>query len=114
MKAKINDLDEIVKMDSEVIGDDRRRKYIQKAVEEERCIVIKIDALIVGFLIFDTHFFDCSFIALIIVKPTERRKGYATSLIQYFIYIYHQLRKYFLQPINPTKECRKYLKQMGS
>lgn len=86
-KAKIYDLDEIVKMDSEVIGDDRRRKYIQKAVEEEKCIVIKIEASIVGFLIFDTHFFDCSFISLIIVKPTGRRKGYATSLIQYFVNI---------------------------
>ncbi|MFJ5718273.1 GNAT family N-acetyltransferase [Neobacillus sp. NPDC093127] len=112
IKAKINDLDEIVKMDSEVIGDDRRRKYIQKAVEEERCIVIKIEALIVGFLIFDTHFFDCSFIDLIIVKPTERRKGYATSLIQYFVYI-APTKKIFSSTNQSNKRMQEVFKTNG-
>lgn len=87
VKSQLNDLDEIVKIDREVIGNDSRRKYIKKAIEEERCITIKNDFSFIGFLIFDTHFFDHSFISLIIVKPTERRKGYATSLIKYFISI---------------------------
>jgi GNAT superfamily N-acetyltransferase len=85
--AQPNFIDDIVKIDEEVIGSNNRREYILKAVKEERCIVAFDQELIVGFLIFNTHFFDCSFISLIIVRPTERRKGCATSLIQYFIKI---------------------------
>ncbi|WP_407701988.1 GNAT family N-acetyltransferase [Viridibacillus soli] len=85
--AKLIDLDDIMKIDEEVIGDNSRREYIRKAIEEKRCIVANDKNIIVGFLIFDTHFFDCSFISLIIVIPTERRKGYATSLIEYIINI---------------------------
>jgi ribosomal protein S18 acetylase RimI-like enzyme len=85
--AQLIDLDDIVKIDEEVIGNNSRCKYIRKAIEEERCIVANDKNLIVGFLIFDTHFFDCCFISLIIVRPTERRKGYATTLIEYFINI---------------------------
>ncbi|WP_342430092.1 GNAT family N-acetyltransferase [Neobacillus sp. FSL H8-0543] len=85
--AQLIDLDDIVKIDKQVIGNNCRCEYIRKAIEEERCIVANDKNLIVGFLIFDTHFFGCSFISLIIVRPTERRKGYATSLIEYFINI---------------------------
>lgn len=85
--SKLSELEEIVKIDKEVIGKDSRRKLIKNAIEEERCIAIKNKSSFVGFLIFDIHFFDCSFISLIVIKPTERRKGYATSLIEYFVTI---------------------------
>lgn len=85
--SDIKDLDEIVNIDKEVIGSDYRRKYIKKAIDEERCIVIKTEFSYLGFLIFKEDFFDCSFISLVIVKPTERRKGYATALLQYFLSI---------------------------
>ncbi|EKN67021.1 hypothetical protein BABA_13332 [Neobacillus bataviensis LMG 21833] len=86
-KAQLIDLDNIVRIDEEIIGNKSRWEYIRKATEDGRCIVANDKNLIIGFLIFDTHFFDCSFISLIIVRPTERRKGYATSLIEYFINI---------------------------
>ena len=82
--AQLNILDDIANIDEEVIGNDSRHDYIRKAIEEERCIVAYDKNLIAGFLIFDTHFFDCSFISLIIIRPSERRKGYASSLIEYF------------------------------
>lgn len=84
-KAVQKDLEAIVNIDKEIIGDDSRKKYIQKAIDEGQCMVAKSDNNIVGFLVFDTHFFGCSFISLIIVKKTEWRKGYATLLIQNFI-----------------------------
>ncbi|WP_276915660.1 GNAT family N-acetyltransferase [Aneurinibacillus aneurinilyticus] len=90
--AQLNNIEEIVKIDSEVMGNDSRRKYIKEAIEEGRCLVAKKDNFIVGFLIFNTHFFDCSFISLIIVSPIERRKGCATFLIKYF------------ENISPTKK----------
>lgn len=85
--SQLNNLDDLVNIDKEVIGNASRREYIRKAIEEERSILVKKGNSIVGFLIYETHFFECSFLSLIIVKPTERRKGYATSLIDYFITI---------------------------
>lgn len=85
IKSQLTELDEIVNLDREVIGSDRRRGYIKKAIEDDKCIIVKNKSSIVGFLLFTTDFFDCSFISLIVVKPTERRKGYATSLLQYFL-----------------------------
>ncbi|RDW17220.1 GNAT family N-acetyltransferase [Oceanobacillus chungangensis] len=87
IKPKLEDIENIVAVDREVTSNNSRRGYIRKAVEEDRCIVVKNDNRIVGFLIFDTNFFNCSFISLIIVSPTARRKGYATSLIDYFVKI---------------------------
>ena len=84
-KVKLESFDKIIAVDIEVIGNDSRRKYIKKAVEEERCLVALHRGKIVGFLIFDTNFFDNSFISLIIVSPNERRKGCATALIEFFV-----------------------------
>jgi ribosomal protein S18 acetylase RimI-like enzyme len=87
LKAQLSDLDQIVQIDKEVIGSDSRREYIKKSIEAARCIVAKNQNNIVGFLIYETHFFECSFISLIIVSPRERRKGYATSLMESFVAI---------------------------
>ena len=112
VKSQLNDLDEIVNIDREVIGSNSRRKYIKKAIEEVRCVAIKNKFSFVGFLIFDTHFFDCSFISLIIVKPTERRKGYATSLIEFFISI-SPTKKIFSSTNQSNKRMQEVFKANG-
>ncbi|QFF99302.1 GNAT family N-acetyltransferase [Psychrobacillus glaciei] len=112
VKSQLNDLDEILNIDREVIGSDSRRKYIKKAIEEERCIAIKNEFSFVGFLIFDTHFFDCSFISLIIVKPTERRKGYASALMEYFISI-SPTKKIFSSTNQSNKRMQEVFKENG-
>ncbi|MBE5104689.1 GNAT family N-acetyltransferase [Bacillus thuringiensis] len=84
-KASINDLNSIVHIDAAVIGDNSRRDYIKQAIEEERCIIVKEDNSISGFLTYDTNFFDCTFISLIIISPTKRRRGHASSLISYML-----------------------------
>lgn len=84
VKAKLGDLESLVAIDHAVIGNDSRRDYIRKALVEERCLVANGNDGIGGFLIWDTHFFDCSFISLVIVSPSERRKGYATALLEHF------------------------------
>lgn len=81
IKAKIEDLDIVVNIDSEVIGNTSRRNYIKKSIELGHCIIAKEDDEIVGFLIYATNFFECAFISLIIVSPSNRRKGYARLLI---------------------------------
>ncbi|MBJ7983268.1 GNAT family N-acetyltransferase [Bacillus cereus] len=84
-KASIDDLDSIVHIDVAVIGDDSRRNYIKHAIDEEKCIIVKEDNSIFGFLTYDTKFFDCTFLSLIIVSPTKRRQGHASLLISYML-----------------------------
>lgn len=50
-------------------------------------IIAKEEDDIAGFLIYDTNFFECSFISLIIVSPSKRRKGYASLLLDYMLSI---------------------------
>ncbi|MGH1287245.1 GNAT family N-acetyltransferase [Bacillus toyonensis] len=83
--ASINDLDSILHIDIDVIGDDSRRNYIKHAIDEEKCIIVKEDNSILGFLTYDTNFFGYTFLSLIIVSPTKRRRGYASSLISYML-----------------------------
>ncbi|MBN8209994.1 GNAT family N-acetyltransferase [Bacillus sp. NTK071] len=85
VKANITDLDNIVQIDSDVIGNTSRRVFIRNAIDMGRCIVVQEEKNIVGFLIYDTNFFDCSFISLVIVSPSKRRKGYASLLIEYML-----------------------------
>ncbi|TYR77442.1 GNAT family N-acetyltransferase [Rossellomorea vietnamensis] len=83
MAARIADLDALAQLDSEVIGDTSRRNYIEKAISHENCIIVKEDNEIAGFLVYDRNFFDCAFIALIIVSKSKRRMGYASELLHY-------------------------------
>ncbi|PGM65338.1 hypothetical protein CN947_04825 [Bacillus cereus] len=55
-KASINDLDSIVHIDIEIIGDDSRRNYIKHAINEGQCIIVKEGNSISGFLTYDTNF----------------------------------------------------------
>ncbi|RSK26314.1 GNAT family N-acetyltransferase [Bacillus sp. HMF5848] len=85
VKANMNNLDELVHIDSEAIGNTSRRSYIEQSIEFGRCIIVKEENAVVGFLIYDTNFFDCTFISLIIVSPSKRRSGYASILLDYLM-----------------------------
>jgi len=84
-KASIDDLGSIVHIDMDVIGNDSRRNYIKHAIDAGNCIITKEDNSISGFLTYDTNFFDCTFLSLIIVSPVKRRRGHASSLISYML-----------------------------
>ncbi|CAH0347068.1 GNAT family N-acetyltransferase [Bacillus sp. CECT 9360] len=82
----------ILEIDKEVFRNDSRRKYLEQAIGEKKCLVAKRDTSITGFLIYHTDFFDFSFISLVMVHPLERGKGYAKSMMTYF------------EKISPTKK----------
>jgi hypothetical protein len=87
VKATLEDLDKMVNIDYEVIGNTNRRDYIENAIELGHCIIVKNEGDIEGFLIYDFNFFECSFISLIIVSPSKRRNGNASLLIDYMMSI---------------------------
>ncbi|EDL65500.1 hypothetical protein BSG1_00340 [Bacillus sp. SG-1] len=81
-KAQITDLDEIVAVDSEVIGSKARSSIIREAIKTGQCLAAKENDTVGGFLIYNLHFFECTFISLVIVSPPQRRRGYASRLIE--------------------------------
>lgn len=85
VEAQITDLDAIVQVDRQVIGNTSRKDFIEKAIKQGRCILVNENEDVAGFLIYDTHFFECTFISLIIVSPTKRRKRYASQMMNYLV-----------------------------
>lgn len=81
VKAEKTDLENIVALDKEMIGSDRRKKEIGEAVVQRRCLVVFEDSELAGFLIYHTSFFECSFISLIMIKPSFQRRGLASALL---------------------------------
>ncbi|WP_347550188.1 GNAT family N-acetyltransferase [Pseudalkalibacillus hwajinpoensis] len=82
--GKMIDLKDSLRIDSEVIGNNSRNEEIRAAIVEQRCLVYKMNGKNAGFLIFHTSFFDNAFISLVVVSPTDRRKGVARSLMRNF------------------------------
>ncbi|KUP07455.1 acetyltransferase [Bacillus coahuilensis m2-6] len=83
--ARMNDLEQVVKVDSDVTGNENRRDAISRAIQSEQCLILIDGETLGGFLLYHTHFFDCAFISLIIVSPLTRRQGYARHLLEYFM-----------------------------
>lgn len=84
-KANIQDLDKIVNIDKEIIGDTSRKEYIENAIKLGHCIITKDEEDITGFLIYNTNFFEYCFISLIVVSPSNRRKEYASLLMDHMM-----------------------------
>lgn len=72
-------------IDQKVIGDASRTEEIQQAIEEKRCLLYQSTDNIAGFLLFTNDFFGYSFISLVIVKPSDRRKGVASALMKAYM-----------------------------
>ncbi len=75
IEARMEHLQALCTIDQEVIGDSSRAEEIQQAIKEKRCLLYQSADTILGFLLFSNDFFGYSFISLVIVRPSERRKG---------------------------------------
>ncbi|KIL43238.1 GNAT family N-acetyltransferase [Jeotgalibacillus campisalis] len=83
--AKVEDLDRIAHIDKEVSGNTSRLSYFKTSIDLRNCIIAKCDKEIAGFLIYETNFFDCAFISLVVISPSYRRKGFASLLLDYMM-----------------------------
>ena len=80
-QANEHDLKNIVEIDQNMIGSDRRKEEINQAIKEERCLIISTGNELSGFLIYHIHFFECCFISLIMINPAHQREGLASALL---------------------------------
>lgn len=85
LEASMEHIEEICAIDQEVVGDFSRSEYIRTAINQKRCIIQQTEKGIAGFLIYTNDFFQNSFISLVIVKPSNRRKGVATALLSFYV-----------------------------
>ncbi|KEK10967.1 GNAT family N-acetyltransferase [Lysinibacillus fusiformis] len=83
--AGLEHLQTLCAIDREVIGNASRSDEIQQAIEEKRCLLHHFADGITGFLISTEDFFGYDFISLVIVKPSARRKGIASALINAYV-----------------------------
>ncbi|SCY05566.1 MULTISPECIES: GNAT family N-acetyltransferase [unclassified Lysinibacillus] len=84
-EARMEHLQALCTIDQKVIGDASRTEEIQQAIEEKRCLLYQSTDNIAGFLLFTNDFFGYSFISLVIVKPSDRRKGVASALMKAYM-----------------------------
>jgi ribosomal protein S18 acetylase RimI-like enzyme len=83
VKAKNTDLENIVLLDKEMIGTDRRKVEIEEAIGQSRCLLVFEESELAGFLIYHTSFFECCFISLIMIKASFQRRGIASALLSH-------------------------------
>jgi GNAT superfamily N-acetyltransferase len=82
-KATISDLSKLSKIDGMVIGSEIRKPKIEQYILNVQCVVASINSEPVGFACYDSTFFECCFIQLVIVNPNFRRLGIAGALMRY-------------------------------
>ena len=82
--AVINDLSEILEIETSIIGHKNREQMIREFVESDKCIISKNNGKTVGYLIFSHNFFDNNFIELLMINPKFQNKGIASSLIRHY------------------------------
>ena len=80
-QATLADFEAILGVDGLVIGDNRRRDYLRKAICAGYCWIALTGSTTTGFVVVEPWFFDQWFFSLVVVRPDYRRKGVAKALI---------------------------------
>jgi N-acetylglutamate synthase-like GNAT family acetyltransferase len=80
-KATEAHIPNIIAIDHIAVEEDDRKQHIKKWVLEGNMVIALDDADLIGYAVLEYTFFFQGFIAMLIVKPPNRRKGVGTSLI---------------------------------
>jgi GNAT superfamily N-acetyltransferase len=84
--AQLNDLDPCVAIDApnfNIFDREKRRKHFLDMIPRGMMLVLEMDSRIVAYGTFDSDWFGCTFLKLLVTDPAYLRRGLATMLIQY-------------------------------
>jgi len=65
-----------------VIGEERAGAFIKSHMERHHLIVADADDVVVGLLAYRTDWFQCTFVALVVVREDFRRRGIAREFFK--------------------------------
>jgi GNAT superfamily N-acetyltransferase len=82
-QATVADIPNIIAIDYIAVDEDDRKQHIEKWVLEGNTVIALDDADLIGYAVLEYTFFFQGFIAMLLVKPSNRRKGVGTSLISH-------------------------------
>jgi len=82
-QATVADIPNIIAIDYIAVDEDDRKQHIEKWVLEGNTVIALDDADLIGYAVLEYTFFFQGFIAMLLVKPSDRRKGVGTSLISH-------------------------------
>lgn len=81
-RATDDDLGAVLEVERDGRATGGRATFIASAIAEGRCLVARGGDAIAGFAIHDRSLFDQPFVALLKVRPADRRRGIGTALVQ--------------------------------
>jgi len=65
-----------------VIGEDRAGAFIRSHMERHHLIVAEANGEVIGLLAYRTDWFQCTFVTLVVVEESFRRKGIAREFLR--------------------------------
>jgi len=84
--ALSRDLDACVAIDASnfnIFDQKKRRKHFLEMIPREMMLVLEVDSRIVAYASFDSEWFACTFLKLVVTDQAFRRQGLASKLIRH-------------------------------
>ena len=81
--ALSTDIASLSDVDSQVGPDTRRLRLLERAIDNQQCLVAEYQSSVAGYAQFSRCFYDNVFIELVVIKAECRRKGIASALIRH-------------------------------
>jgi len=84
--AQLHDLEPCVAIDApnfNIFDRKKRRKHFLEMIPRKMMLVLEMDSRIVGYATFDSDWFGCTFLKLVVTDHAYRRRGLATKLLQH-------------------------------
>jgi GNAT superfamily N-acetyltransferase len=81
--AQRSDINRLIGVDSLATPDSRRLRLLERAIDNQQCLVAELDSEVVGFAQFSRCFFDNMFVELLVTRSDRRRRGVARALMRH-------------------------------
>ncbi|MBI4241744.1 MAG: GNAT family N-acetyltransferase [Candidatus Rokubacteria bacterium] len=80
--GQVEDFPACVELATELMDSRRGQPFLQVALDRGQLLVASEGGDVVGFVVYRTDWFNCTFVSLVVVEPERRRKGIARALYQ--------------------------------
>lgn len=111
-RAGPGDIPHVVAVDPLVPTDPGRRNFIQRSVSAGQAFMALEGGRVIGYGVLHYHFFECGFVAMLMVAPECRRRGVGSALMAY-MEEFCQTEKLFTSTNESNTIMQALLEKMG-